>query len=332
MEVAKMTSTKNNIAFRGFRNFENQIEELSFHPVGLPCGKAGPNPLFTTNLFYGKCPHSCLYCYATGFGAYSGDIQPVTLDSVKMVTNWPRRLFLSSASDPFHPLVVNIAEELLRRALEAGTFVVISTKALATNGIKEILSDHSDLVSYTVSLSSLNDERNALLEPYAPDAVERLHGKKTVNGNELNGIEQLVRSGVNVTLKADCIFPCFDDSDEAIASLLNAAKGCGVRAVNFSYVFYRNGFKNRLTTIPLLNEAIAQMTEEQSIASGKGFSLPLDEKAKRLSHMGQMAKDIGFEVISTCKCKNQISGLPGSDSIKVDCHFHDKWWQTDDKI
>jgi DNA repair photolyase len=324
-----MNSTKNSVAFSGFNKYENPIEALRFHPVGLPCGKEGSSPLFTTNLFYGKCPHSCLYCYATGFGAYSGDIQPVTLDSIKMVKSWPRRLFLSSASDPLHPIVVDIAEELLRRALGAGTFVVISTKALATNGIKEILSEHKDLVSYTVSLSSLNDERNTLLETNAPTAVERLYGKKAANGNDLNGIEQLVQSGVNVTLKPDCIFPGVDDTDDAIASLLNAAKDCGVRAVNFSYVFYRNGFKNRLSAIPLVKEAIAQMTVEQSIASGKGFSLSLCEKAKRLSHMCQIAKDIGFEVISTCKCKNQIGGLLCCGSIRVDCHFHDKWWRCD---
>jgi hypothetical protein len=40
--------------------------------------------------------------------------------------------FLSSASDPLHPLVVKLAGEVLRRALADGTFVVISTKAMAT--------------------------------------------------------------------------------------------------------------------------------------------------------------------------------------------------------
>lgn len=303
------------------------IQTLRFAPVGLPCGETGSGKLYTTNLFTGSCPHSCVYCYATGFRKYAdGDQKTVSLNAIKNVKKWPRRLFLSSASDPFHPLVIELAEELLRRALAEGSFVVISTKALATREVVEILSRYPDQVSYTVSLSSVNEERNRLLEPKAPNAEERFRGKKSNGKLLLCGIEQLIQSGLRVTLKADALFPLIDDTDESMLQLLQEAASCGVQGVNFSYAFYRQRFKNRLTAITLLKDALVEMNERQPIASGTGFSLPLAEKMKRLTYLAKFAKLVGFEVVSTCSCKNAIGTIPEDVGMRSDCHFHQKWF------
>lgn len=302
-------------------------ETLRFKPVALPCGENGANLLYTTNLFRGKCPHACAYCYAAGFKDFScGGPSPVSREAIQRVKKWPRRLFLSSASDPFHPVVVRLAEELLRAALAAGTFVVISTKALATPEIVRILSQYPAQVSYTVSLSSLSDERNHLLEPNAPNARERLYGTWEDKTLVLCGVRQIARNGVHVTLKADSLFPDLDDTEEAISRLLEEAKGCGVQAVSFSYAFYRNRFKGRLKAIPLLRPSLAAMEERQPIASGTGFSLPLSEKRSRLSHMARIASAIGYTVISTCACKNQVETLPAGIPMRPACHFHDRWF------
>jgi DNA repair photolyase len=301
------------------------MEKITFKPVGLPCGNNGSSKLYTTNLFTGKCPHHCVYCYATDFRGYSSDtISPVSFKAIINVTKWPKRLFLSSSTDPFHPVVIELAEELLERALDEGTFIVISTKALATKRICDCLARYSKQVSYTVSLSSLNKERNRLLEPNAPSAKRRLYGKKDKNQVSRIGIKQLVENGVNVTLKADCLFPGIDDSENSISDLLIATRKCGVEAVNLSYAFYRSKFKRRLSEIPFLNKALLKMNEIQDIASGRGYSLAIKEKENRLARMGKLAKDIGFKVISTCKCKNQIARVPRI--MKHDCHFHDKWF------
>ena len=172
----------------------------------------------------------------------------------------------------------------------------------------------------------MDRNRNRLLEPGAPSAKERLYGKKDENEKYLIGVEQLVQSGVQVTLKADALFPGIDDTDDSIFQLLSAARSCGVQAVNFSYAFYRPKFKSRLTAIPLLGDAVAQMSEYQTIASGKGYSLPLVDKARKLFRMAQMAMDMGFQTISTCKCKNDIGTISSCDIMKLDCHFHDKWF------
>jgi DNA repair photolyase len=302
------------------------MDKLTFKTVGLPCGKEGSSPLQTTNLFNGQCPHACVYCYSTNFKGYTDQTtQAVNIEAVKNVKRWPRRLFLSSSSDPFHPSVINIAEQLLKDALAAGTFVVISTKALATNEVVEILSRHTEQVSYTISLSTMDNTRNRLLEPNAPSANERLYGKTDAD-RTLYGVKQLVQNGVKVTLKADTLFPGIDDTDDSILQLLEAARECGITSVNFSYAFYRKKFKGRLEAIPLLRNALREMTEYQPIASGKGYSLPLSEKAKRLSHMGQIAGNLGFNKVTACKCKNQVTSLSGCDHMELDCHFHHKWF------
>jgi DNA repair photolyase len=214
---------------------------------------------------------------------------------------------------------------LLQNALQAGSFVVISTKALATPEILRTLSRHSDQVSYTVSLTSLNSERNRILEPHAPSANERLHGKK--KGQDfLCGIEQLAAGGIRVTLKVDTNFPNIDDADENIARLLNEAKLCGAEAVMFSYAFFRNKFKKKLTGIAFLQKSLSAMHEYQPIASGKGYSLPLAKKKVRLAKMAKIASEIGYQVISTCGCKNRVEGAFEGIQLQPDCHFHDKWF------
>jgi DNA repair photolyase len=302
-------------------------EALRFKPVALPCGKNGSSRLYTVNLFTGRCPHACVYCYAAGFRDFSGlpprSISPEAIESVK---RWPKRLFLSSASDPFHPVAVKLAEELLRASLSGGSFVVISTKALATPGIIAILSQYPDQVSYTVSLSSISAERNRILEPKAPSAQERLHGKKQNGEIRLCGVEQLARRGIQLTLKADSLFPDLDDTEEAISWLLQEAKACGVRAVNFSYAFYRNTFKRTLGSIPLLTRSLRLMNEPQPIASGTGFSVPLSEKRTRLAFLAGIASSLGYEVISTCACKNGIGWVPPGTPLTLECPFHDRWF------
>jgi len=250
----------------------------------------------------------------------------VSLEAIEGVEKWPRRLFLSSASDPLHPVVVEVTGELLRRALAAGTFVVISTKAMTPLEVVKILSQYPDQVSYTVSVSSLSEERNRLLEPNAPSARERLHGIRQHGAVEFCGAEQVAGSGVHITLKADSLFPGIDDTEEGISHLLEEVTGCGVQAVNFSYAFYRGKFKGKLAAIPLLRESLAAMSERQPIASGTGFSLPLSEKRNRLSRMAQIARTMGFEIISTCWCKNQVGALPTEIPLRLTCHFHDKWF------
>ena len=300
---------------------------FKFRPVALPCGKKGSTRLYTTNLFVGGCPHECRYCYAQGFRAFSkSGPRPVSLQSITGVKKFPARIFLSSASDPLHPIVVELTAKLLQNALQAGSFVVISTKALATPEIVRILSRHSDQVSYTVSLTSLNSERNRFLEPHAPSAYERLHGKKNKGQNILCGIEQLAERGVQTTLKIDTIFPDLDDADENIVRLLKEAKWCGAESVMFSNAFYRHRFKKNLAGIPFLHKALSAMNEYQPIASGKGYSLPLAKKKVRIASMAKIASEIGYKVISTCSCKNRLEGAFEGIPIRLDCHFHDKWF------
>jgi len=68
------------------------------------------------------------------------------------------------------------------------------------------------------------------------------------------------------------------------------------------------------------------MNEYQPIASGKGYSLPLAKKKVRLANMAKIASDIGYQVISTCYCKNRVEGAFERIPLQLECHFHDKWF------
>ncbi|NVM26403.1 MAG: hypothetical protein HWN70_10885, partial [Desulfobacterales bacterium] len=89
---------------------------------------------------------------------------------------------------------------------------------------------------------------------------------------------------------------------------------------------YRNRFKSKLAAIPALRQSLAAMQENQPIASGTGFSLPRSEKRSRLTHMARIASTTGYKVISTCACKNRVGTLPAEIPMRLECHFHDKWF------
>ncbi len=108
--------------------------------------------------------------------------------------------------------------------------------------------------------------------------------------------------------------------------LLEEGRRAGLEAVTFSYAFYRNKFKRKLACVPFLRDSLIAMNEGQPIASGTGYSLPLLEKRGRLLAMAHMAKAVGFDVISTCRCKNQIGDVPEDSSLRLTCHFHDRWF------
>jgi len=142
----------------------------------------------------------------------------------------------------------------------------------------------------------------------------------------LCGIEQLADAGLRITLKIDTLFPEMDDTEEDIEFLLKAARSAGAQAVTMSYVFLRQSFKKRLIGVPLLRDSFIEMNEYQPIASGKGYSLPLAKKKVRLAIMAKIASDIGYQVISTCSCKNRVEGEFEGIPLRPDCHFHDRWY------
>ena len=200
-------------------------ETLTFKPVSLPCGEPAWGSFTPQTCLQAAVPiHVSTATHRDSRPTGTATQCQSQTEAVRNIKGGRARLFLSSATDPFHPMVSGLAEELLHRALRAGTFVVISTKALATLGIVKLLSEYRGQVSYTVSLSSLSEERNCILEPKAASARERLHGRHENGEITFCGIEQLARKGIHVTLKADTLFPGIDDAEESITSLLEEAK------------------------------------------------------------------------------------------------------------
>ena len=251
----------------------------------------------TANLFVGPCPGGCLYCYARSMRPNVFHKQPQFMDpdSIDKIKKWPDYLFLSSYSEPFLPQVLPVTFKLLERAFAHGTYISISTKRKPDGKITDLLARNCDRVSVSISLSSVSHERNGILEPHVPSAKERP-----------GFADFLTQNQISVWIKADTLFPSLDDTEESISSLSREVRLVGVEKIMLSYIFFRPQWKARLQ-VPLLEQSLKEMIENQPIASGSGFSLPIKEKEVRLREIGRAARSCGFTRIITCGCKNAIN-------------------------
>lgn len=296
-----------------------------FTEVDLPRCNINPGRiLMGVNLYRGVCcpGGGCAYCYARSFRVNTMNAKAPKVASLESAAglrtmgHWPDFLFLSSSSEPLlpDPQVMAATRALTTLAFEKGTFVSFSTKQVTGDpSFLELLEKNSVRTSVSISLTSLNAGRNRALEVGAPCAEESLAFAK-----------ELVERGINVWIKIDAICPGLDDEAAAIAGLCRAIRAAGVKKVLFSYAFHRPAVRRRLG-IALAGlgagHVLASMNEEQDIAAGMGWSLPLKEKVVRLALMVQAARAAGVERVSTCGCKNDIDHQAAGFDSRA-CEFH----------
>jgi DNA repair photolyase len=305
------------MSFDGLGAPEVGTFDLKFNKVNLPkCNIHPDKRLFGANLYRGLCPVGCIYCYARSLRPNVMHTKSPKVASVSSIRKlgrgrWPEFLFLSSSSEPFQPRTQELARELSCMAFERGTFVSFSTKLRPSDDMIDLLERNRDKTCVSLSLSSVEPERNNVLEPGAPPAEARL---------AFAG--ELVRRKVPIWIKADTLFASMDDGDASFGRLVHSASEAGVKRILISYAFYRKNSKKRIeVALNQLGYSLEEMSEEQPIASGRGYSIPLDEKAIRLRRLGEAARSAGFERIITCGCKNDIA----PESIGFDsrvCEFH----------
>jgi len=214
---------------------------------------------------------------------------------------------MSSYSEPFLPELLPVAEEVVRTAFQHNSFISFSTKRRPNKAIINLLAQNAHRTTVSISLSSMDAERNATLEPGAPTAPERLEFAR-----------ELTNLGIPTWIKADTLFPSLDDPAERVRTLLEGVRATGVDKLLLSYAFHKGG----LSSIPCLHNALGQMTESQPIVTGEGYSLPLHEKRERYKQLGQLARSLGFQTISTCGCKNQSLAPADIGFDSVECLFH----------
>ncbi len=171
---------------------------------------------------YTGCSHFCLYCYATAYiGRKPSMPKKMFLDRLRRDLNYINpRLFieLSSSSDPYPPLEKWML--LTRKSLE----ILVNRKILITTKSDLVTRDYDLLLktlsSVMITITTLDEELAAKLEPYAPPPWKRLEALK-----------KLSDKGVPVGVRIDPIIPGLNDKPYMIKELVKTVKEHGARHI-----------------------------------------------------------------------------------------------------
>lgn len=241
------------------------------------------------------CSFACLYCPFSDLMARRERLsRPTAVDvSAMAALPAPPAVYLSSSSDPFAPQAAPHTHALLARWLPQGTMVGISTKGIIPMHTLDLLVEHRDQIEgVAVGVASLDEQRNQIVEPGCPPAIERLAS-----------IDRLVAGGLTVGLRMDPLFPAVDDLPAKLATLVAEGARRGARGITATYVFSWGRYLRRLRQQPSLSEACRLLTERAPMEGGTAWSVPLARKLSTYSYLAQLAREHGV-AFGTCGCKD----------------------------
>lgn len=254
---------------------------------------------------YQGCEHGCSYCYARPTHEYWGygaglDFERVVLvkrDAPALLAKalaragWAaERIVISGATDPYQPIErkLGITRALLQVASDHGQPVSIITKnALVLRDLDLLAPMAADgLASVAISLTTLDEQLRARMEPRTSTAAKRLEA-----------VAALSRAGVPVHVMVAPIVPALNEPD--VAGVLRAASEAGARWAGYT-VLRTNGavaevFETWLRAhYPDRAERVLALTRELH-----GGSVSDSQAGRRMRGAGTHAKQIArmFEVM-----------------------------------
>lgn len=241
------------------------------------------------------CSFGCIYCPFSDIEARrQGVTRPVAV-SMDAVTTLPAppTVFLSPASDAFTPQAAPGTHALLEHLLPRGTVVGILTKGCIPEHTLDLLARFpAQVEGIVIGLTSLDDARNAALEPGCPTATERL-----------DVLARVAARGLVAALRLDPLFPDVDDHPTTLAQLVGEAATRGATGVTATYVFAWGRYLRRLREEPLLARAIPLLTERAPMEGGTAFSVSLARKLETYATLSALSRARGMR-FSTCGCKD----------------------------
>jgi len=181
---------------------------------------------YTFNPYVG-CGHGCLYCYVPDlfrgkFARWPAKVEAKdgVLEKLRseIRKSKPGVVGISTSTDPYQPLEADLG--IVREALEifkgAGFPVSIQTKSPLALRDLDVLRSMEAEVGFTIA--SLRGEFRDMFEPGAPDPASRLRA-----------IGQLSRAGIKTWIFYGPIIHGFNDSDDDINGIVEAAATSGSR-------------------------------------------------------------------------------------------------------
>ncbi|HID20819.1 MAG TPA: hypothetical protein EYP14_00245, partial [Planctomycetaceae bacterium] len=151
----------------------------------------------------------------------------MSIEQFLRLERYPSPIYFSPFTDPLAEAAQDSLLRVLRRVLPFGVRVAISTKAVVPDSIFQLLSQWGDHVLFFVGGTSLDEDRNASVEPHCPPAGLRL---QNVRRAREYGLTQL-------SARLDPLLPDVDDDPDRLCRLLDRAAEAGARQVTASYLF-----------------------------------------------------------------------------------------------
>lgn len=251
------------------------------------------------------CPHHCLYCifsplemkaYQLQNPDYKEETVLLKLDRFLEREDFPPCVYLSYSSDPLgNEDIINSTITVVNRLLEHNVNILFVSKGIFTDGILEAFAKKPQYIHVQVDVTSADQYRNSIVEPYAASYEERMNNVK-----KLASIKGLG----NLNVRIDPMLPNIDDQPENIKKVAGDALRLGATEVIAGYVLVTGTVKQAWMKNEFLRPCAEALSEVTPTISGQQlFSLPFDDKLERLTRVEQLCKEAGIKM-ACCGCKD----------------------------
>jgi len=242
------------------------------------------------------CEYGCVYCHFSKTQekinrVWSG--RCVDISPIYKMKKFPSFIYLSPFSEPFAPKAKDLAHEFLSFLLPKGINFWILTKGIIPQKTIDLIKKFSSQVQIAMGITSLDEKRNSVLEPYCPSVQERL-----------SNLVALGKTGCRLGVRMDPLIPGIDDSSETLKAFVRRIARLKIPVIIIAtYLFVPASSLRRLKKIPLLQNPLKSFTEKAPTTEGTVLSTPLKDKMAKYDELNSICKSFGFK-LHVCGCKD----------------------------
>jgi len=232
-------------------------------------------PKYNINTYLGRCPHKCIYCYATKFPSFIGPPKPrqKILDQIENMAKNTKLKFpvmMSDCTDPYQPLekqykITRKCAEVL--AKHHFSLLIVTKSDMVTRDL-DLFKQTPTVVSITIT--TLQEDVAAFIEPHAPSPDQRV-----------SALQKVVEQDIAAVARIDPIIPTISDNEREFEKLVSTLADVGVKQVTIATVKPVRGFFSTLKQVsPKVCERLVK-----AYADGKwiaGYKYLREEKRWRI--------------------------------------------------
>ncbi len=232
-------------------------------------------PKYNINTYLGRCPHKCIYCYATKFPSFNGPPKPrqKILDQIENMAKNTKQKFpvmMSDCTDPYQPLEKHhkITQKCAKVLAKHHYPLLIVTKSNLVTRDLDIFKQTPTVVSITIT--TLEEDVASFAEPHAPSPDRRV-----------SALQKIVEQGIAAVARIDPIIPTINDNEREFEKLVSTLADIGVRQVTIATVKPVRGF---FSTLKQANPKVCERLVK-AYADGKwiaGYKYLSEEKRWRI--------------------------------------------------